>query len=271
MDLGYLVSAFFRLVLSVFQRHNPMWGLLPISALLGAGMLWVFGRTSNQESIRVTKNRLKACMLEMRLFTDEPRLVWDAQKGLLLANLRFLALTLRPAVFLAIPMVLLFAQLEAFYGRAPLTVGQSAIVTVQMKQDLGGDPAVPLLQSPDGIVVEGPPVRVPGERQISWRIRAVRELSGTLKFVLPAGVAEKHVEAGVGPRYVSDRSVSTLLGQLWHPGERRLSLSSVDWIEIRYPSATVAWLGLDFPWVVWFLLISMVAALLLKKRMGVAF
>src|SRR5215831_15106979 len=208
MDLGYFVSAVFRFVLSLFQGHNPMWSLLPISALLGVAMLWVFGRTSNQESIQRTKNRLKARMLEMRLFTDEPRLVWEAQKGLLLANLRFLGLTLRPALFLAIPMVLVFVQLEAFYGRTPLNVGQSAIVTMQMKEDLAAASSVPVLQAPDGILVESAPVRVLGERQVSWRIRPVRDVSGSLKFVLPSGTVEKQIEAGAGPRYVSDRSVS---------------------------------------------------------------
>jgi uncharacterized membrane protein (DUF106 family) len=210
-------------------------------------------------------------MLEMRLFTDEPSLIWQAQKTLLLANLRFLGLTLRPAVFLAIPMVVVFIQLEAFYGRAPLAIGQSAIVTMQMKNDLGNLPSIPVLQTPDGVVAEGAPVRVLEERQISWRIRPVRDVSGSLKFFLPGATAEKHIEAGTGPRYVSDRSVSTLLDLLWHPGERRLTGAGVDWIEIRYPAATVSCFGLELSWIVWFLVISMVAALLLKKRMGVAF
>jgi hypothetical protein len=210
-------------------------------------------------------------MLEMRLFTDEPVLVWEAQKDLLLANLRFLGLTLRPALFLTIPMVLIFVELEAFYGRTPLPIGQSAIVTMQMKEDFGAAPSLPVLQAPDGVVAESSPVRVAEERQISWRIRPVRAVSGSLKFVLPAGVVEKHIEAGAGPRYLSDRSVSALWDQLWHPGERRLRVSSVDWIEIRYPSASVSWFGLEFSWIVWFVVISMVAALLLKKRMGVSF
>jgi hypothetical protein len=140
-----------------------------------------------------------------------------------------------------------------------------------MTEDLGADSSAPVLQAPDGVVVESAPVRVLGERQISWRIRALRNVSGTLKFILPAGVVEKQIEAGAGPRYVSDRTVSTLLDQFWHPGERRLSVTGVDWVEIRYPLGSVSWLGLQFSWIVWFLVISMLAALLFKKRMGVAF
>ena len=54
MDLWYLVSAFFRLAFSGLQGRSAIWSLLPLSVLLGAAMLWVFGRTSNQESIRRT-------------------------------------------------------------------------------------------------------------------------------------------------------------------------------------------------------------------------
>jgi uncharacterized membrane protein (DUF106 family) len=269
--LIYAVTAVFKLALSMFQRHDPMFGLIPISVLLGIGMLWVFGRTSNQEAIRAAKNKLKAYMLEMRLFTDEPSIVWQAQKGLLLANARFLGLTLRPALFLAIPMVLIFVQLESFYGRAPLAIGQSTIVTMQMRTDTGSLTPVPILELPDGVVVEGDPVRVLGERQISWRIRPLRDLSGSLRFLLPGVVVENQIEAGAGPRYVSDRRARTVLDQIWHPGERRLPVDSVDWVEIRYPAARVYWLGMDLSWVVWFLIISMLTALLLKKRMGVAF
>jgi hypothetical protein len=75
----------------------------------------------------------------MRLFTDEPSLVWKAQAGLLAANARYIGLMLAPAIALAVPMVLLFAHLEAWYGLAPLPPGRETLVTVQMKTRL--DPA----------------------------------------------------------------------------------------------------------------------------------
>src|ERR1035438_10722067 len=75
----------------------------------------------------------------MRLFTDEPSLVWKAQAGLLAANARYIGLMLAPAIALAVPMVLLFAHLEAWYGLAPLPPGRETLGTVQMKTRL--DPA----------------------------------------------------------------------------------------------------------------------------------
>jgi hypothetical protein len=53
------------------------------------------------------------------------------------------------------------------------------------------------------------------------------------------------------------------------PGEHRIASNTVEWIEIRYPEAFVSVLGVQWNWLLWFFGVSMVAALLLKKRFGV--
>ncbi len=258
-------------LLTPFEGRNAMLSLLPISVLLGAGMLWVFRLTSNQEGIRRAKRRLQACLYELRLFADEPALIWRAQGGLLAANARYIGLMLVPAIVLTLPMVILFAHLEGFYGIEPLPAGQPAIVTVQLKRPLDPQLPPPSLEASDGIAVETPAVRVPGERQVSWRIRPLRALSGYVRVILPGETVEKKIAAGPGPRYLSERRVSRTLDLLWHPEEKQLPVGPVDWIEVGYPPATVHWLGLDLHWLVWLLLFSMLSALLLKGRFGVSF
>ncbi len=252
-----------------FSGHNALFSLIPISILISAGMLWVFRLTSNQESLRKVKGLLQAHLYEMRLFTDEPALIWKAQLGLLSANVRYIGMMLLPALVMTVPMVLLFAQLECFYGYAPLKPGQQAIVTMQMKDSGSGE--VPAMRTPEGIEVESPAVRVEGERQISWRIRAVRATTGELQFVFPGQTITKSIEAGVGPVYLSPRRVSSALDLILHPSESRLPASPVDWIELRYPAATVHAVGLDLHWLIWLLAISMIGALLLKRRFKVTF
>jgi hypothetical protein len=258
-------------LLTLFQERNPMLSLIPISLLLGALMLWVFRLTSNQTGIRRAKRRLQAHLYEMRLFADEPALIWRAQRGLLAANVRYIGLMLVPALVLTIPMVILFTHLEGFYGIEPLRPGQPAIVTVQLKTPLDPQLPPPSLQAPAGIAVETPAVRILGERQISWRIRPLRAVSGHLRVILPGQTVEKRIHAGPGPRYLSDRRVSAALDLLWHPEEKQLPAGPVDWIEVGYPPATVHWLGLDLHWLVWLLLFSMLSALLLKGRFKVSF
>lgn len=264
-----VTSALVGGMLSPFSGHNAMVSLVPISILVSIGMLWAFRRTSNQAAIRKVKRELRAYLYEMQLFTDEPLLILKAQRGLLAANVRYLGMMLVPTAVMAIPMVLFLSQLECFYGYTPLEPGQEAVVTVQMKD--GPRNGVPTLRAPDGIAVESPAIGIDGERQISWRIRAVRPVTGDLQFVFPAQTLEKSVQAGQGPQYLSERRVSSALDLIWHPAESRLPDGPVDWIELRYPKAEVHALGLDLHWLIWILIISMASALILKRQFRVSF
>jgi uncharacterized membrane protein (DUF106 family) len=65
--------------------------------------------------------------------------------------------------------------------------------------------------------------------------------------------------------------VSSEWDAVWHPDEARIAAPNVDWVEIRYPGASVEWLGIRLHWLIWFILVSMLSALLLKKRFRVTF
>ena len=259
-----LLSLLAEKVLVPFQSLHPLASLAPISALIGVAMLWVFGRFSNQAAIRRAKARLQAHLYELRLFADDPSLIWRAQKGLLASNARYLGLMLKPAIVLTIPMIPLLVQLDHFYGRAPLAVGEPAIVAVTMK-----DAPPPGLHAPRGIRVETPAVRVPRENLILWRIRPRQEVAGALRFELPGSMLEKTVVSGAGLRYLSPERARSLAALFWSPREKLLPAGPVERIEVRYPSAEIRWGPLRFHWLVWFLVISMGAALLLKGRLGV--
>jgi len=82
---------------------------------------------------------------------------------------------------------------------------------------------------------------------------------------------EKQIEAGLRQRPVVVRRVSSA-GDLWlRPGERRMQGLPVAWAEIDYPDASVPLFGIHLHWLAAFLLFSMVAALLLRRRFGVVF
>ncbi|MEJ7604831.1 MAG: hypothetical protein WKF37_00840 [Bryobacteraceae bacterium] len=93
--------------------------LLPISALAGAGMLWVFRGTSNQGAIKRARSRITASLYELRLFADEPGLIIQAQKTLLFENIRIIGFVLVPMLVLTIPFTLLAVLLDPIYGQRP--------------------------------------------------------------------------------------------------------------------------------------------------------
>lgn len=236
--------------------------LIPISILTGIGILLVFRHTSDQSAIRRAKGVATAHLLEFRLFMEEPRLILRAERDLIVANARFLKLMLRPVLVLTLPTALLLAALEAFYGHAPLPVGEPAIVTAQLKQD--GAPL--LLRAPAGIAVETPAVHVPAERQVSWRIRPLHSTTAELQIVRQDRAFSKSISAGSGVHYLSERRGS-LASLLLRPTERPLSDAEIEWIEVRYPAAAI----LHLHWLIWFFAISALTALALRRKFRAAF
>lgn len=241
--------------------------LAAVAAVAGIGMIWVFGKTSNQTRIRAVKRRLQAHLLEMRIFSDEPAVTWRAQRSLLRANFSYIGLMLRPVLVMAFPMTMLLVHLEGFYGRAPLTVGRQAIVTIGMH---GPATTAPVLIAPPEIAVETPPVRVLDKNEVSWRVRPTAAVSGDLRFVIDDQTVSKRIEAGGAPFFVPGRRVNSVYAALWHPSEPRIGAGRIDWIDVRYPDASVDLFGFRMHWLAWFLILSMASALLLKKRFRVS-
>ena len=262
-------NAIFRVLIgsyaSLFGDLHPLVSLTPLSIVVGVIMLWVFGLTSDQDAIETTKKRLQAYLLELRLYGDDPSLIWQSQKSLLAANLRYMGLMLKPAIYLTLPMVVLLFHLDSFYGLKPLRVSEPMVVTVQVSGEIATDTVAPSLTAPAGITVETPAVRALEPGQFSWRIRPARETSGNLKFNWEGhGSWEKSVVSGDRRKYLNHRRVNASLESLMHPGEDLLGVAGVEWVEILYPAATIELWGVDLHWLIWFFVISMVSAYLLK-------
>ncbi len=261
-----LLRAAVSFLAKIFGAFNPLVCLAFCSVLLGIGMLWVVGKTSNQRAIERAKKRMQACLLEMRLYSDEPRLLFRAQGTLLLNNARYLGHMLRPVLVLGLPMLILFAHFDSVYGHRPLQVGESALFTVNTtlpSQDL-------TLTASGALEVDSVAVGSAVSRQVFWRLRAVEEGSGQVSLETPHGSVEMAAVVGSGMHYTS----SSRSGELWHkflfsPGEASFSLQSVDRLSIGYPPRSIGFGALETHWVVWFLVISILAAYLLKGRFGV--
>ena len=86
-------------------------------------------RRTNPGALRQARKLVQAHLLEIRLYSAEPRLVWRAQASLIRANARLLAVLAMPLLILTPPMAWLWLQFESIYGLAPLPLDRAAIVT----------------------------------------------------------------------------------------------------------------------------------------------
>jgi hypothetical protein len=246
-------------------------GFAGIAAATGIAMLLVFRKLSDQKRIAAAKRQVQAHLLELRLFRDEPGVMWRAQGSLIKHNLRYLGLMLQPALVMAVPLTILLVHLDGFYGRAPLAVGRPAIVTLAMSRPLDAAAPPPALIAPAAIEVETPAVRALDLNQVSWRIRPLKPVSGKLEFVVDGRTVVKDIEAGPGARFVSGRRVSSAFEALWHPDEPRIAAPGVNWIEVQHPESSMRLFGLAMDWMAWFAILGMAVALLLKKPLRVKF
>jgi hypothetical protein len=226
------------------------WSLTAIAAVTGVVLLWVWKRFSNQERIALAKRQTRAQLYAMRLYADDPALIFRAQRQLLLWSARYLAGMLRPTAVATVPLLVLFLQLENVYGRRPLAPGESAIVTAQFSGGADVRTLAPTLEG-RGVVVETPAVRIPDRRQVCWRVRAVTAASGSVLLRVPGAVIAKAVQCGDGLRVSTTR---------WDGSPS---------IDVSCPAATMDVLGFGIDWPVWFLLVSLLTMLVLRKRFGV--
>jgi hypothetical protein len=217
------------------------WSLAAFSVLWGLAASWVFRHFANGAALRIVRKRIYAHLLGIRLFSDEPALVWRTQKALIADNLRFLKLMALPVLILGAPFALCYARLDAIYGFRPLQTGRSSVLTLH-ESDIAGE-----LQAPRGIAVETPPVRDFGSRLVSWSIRPFTTLRGSVNVILPGGAVSRTIAAG-------ERTLS--------PNWPREPGSGALWLEVDYPRADVEMAGLSLPWLAWFLIISSASAIL---------
>ncbi len=148
--------------------------LVLASALWGLVAIRVFRSTTNGLALTRASKRIYARILEIRLYSADPGLVWRAQKALLAENLRFLALLASPVLILTSAFALLYKPLDVRLGARPLAAGETAVVTMPA-------PEIPLVALP-GIVIETPPVRNSADGTVAWRIRATSPQNGVLTF-----------------------------------------------------------------------------------------
>jgi len=260
--MGVINLVFGRVVdviLLPFRGLSPWFGMTAVSFLTALLMLEVYKLTSNQAAIRKAKDRIKAHLLELRLFKDNMRVTLRAQAGILKANLRYLAGNLKPLAVMIVPLVLILAQLSLWFDRTPLQPGEETLVKVGLEKTADPVSLALELETSAGLAVSSPAVRIPDEHEVVWRFKAVSAGSGRLTLRTGGLTLEKSV--AVGGKSLTKVSTLASRGSLWkqvlYPGERALSGGTpVRSIEILYPAKRLTLFGLGVHWLVAYLVLS---------------
>jgi hypothetical protein len=268
------ITRAFDLVMKPFAALHPWVGLAVISVATGVVMLLIFGRTSNQAKIAETKDTLKAYIMEMWIFRNDTRVMFSAIGRVAVNNVRYLRHSLRPLIFILIPVIIIMIQLGLRYEKEPLTPGAPCIVSVKLR-----DGAVP---SETDIQLVGswgarhisPPLRIDAAGLVEWELLPMLQGERVL-YVTIGGVDVVTKSIMVGP----DQIIRTLgevrsSGGAWrtfmHPSEEPLPRDSiVESVSVRYPPRRLNFLGLRVHWLWGFFIISVAAGFALKGVFGI--
>ena len=238
------------------------------SILTGVVILLLFKISSNPVKIAAARDKALARVLELWLFRE------DAVGGLfsvgraMLNSLGYLATMLRPAMVSMLPMLIMLIQANAWFGAQPLGEGDAVLVSVRATERGVADELK--LEVPENITVEAS-VACTEVNEKAWRLR-VNEVkgAGVLKFSGRNIDETKLIATGAGLSRRSLLRTDSRGEHLLYPDEARLP-ASLKSITIAYEPASYSFFGVDMPWIVYLLIISLITGLALKKPFGVEF
>ncbi len=265
---GLLVQLF-DVLFWPFRHTAPIWGLIVISGLTGLLMLWIFGRVSRQGAIREIRERIRGNILGVRLYQHDVRVVLQLQGRIMRDISTYVTYAFLPTLVLMIPVILILAQLNLRFALSPLRPDHTALVKVTLHDGANIDAPI-RLNVPNGLAVETPGVRIPAEREVAWRIRAVSPGQYALAVAVDGHKVEKQVWVGEAWGAVAALRARSLLTALLYPGEPILAPDDeIALIEVQYPALPLALFGWPVHWLFIFLVLSLLTGFAFKRTLGV--
>jgi uncharacterized membrane protein (DUF106 family) len=260
------LTQFFSFLLKPFENGHAHGGMIFISLLTGAVMLFLFKLTSNQEAMKEVKTRISAYFLEMRLYKEDISAVMGSQRRILVANLYYMKLAVIPAVVMIVPVILIMVQLNLRYSLAPLNPGDTAIVKVKVSDGTDVVREGFQISTGQGLAKASPALRIAALGETDWKIRLTEAGIHNLKITSASG------EVNI-PVFGSDRLIpifgmfkkSSFLEMVFNPGAPRIPDGMpIKSVEVTYRSTSFGWGFVSLSWLWSFLIISMAFGVVLK-------
>jgi hypothetical protein len=242
-----------------------------VAAATGVLLLIVFKYTSGQRAIKAVRGDIKANLLALRLFKDNIWVTLRAQGRILLGAARLLVLAVVPMLVMLVPVCLILGQISLWYQARPLRVGEEAVLTVTLNGDAESAWPEVYLQPTNAAEVTLGPVKVLSKRELCWNLKVREDGYHRLAFQVNGQTVEKELAVGDGYMRVSiQRPGWSWSDALLHPAETPFGPDApVRSIEIEYPQRA-SWTSGTNSWVIYWFIVSVVAALLFRRSFNVS-
>lgn len=251
----------FDILFLPFRSMSPWIGMILVSFLTGLLMLFVFKWTSNQQGIQKVKNKIKAHLLELRLFKDSLGQSLRSQGNILKCNLRYISFSLKPMLVMIVPLILILVQLNFWFGYESLRPKESAILKITLADDQNPLETQISIQPSSGLVLETPPLRIEESHEINWRFAATQEGIQRFDVTIDGATVTKRVSVAQKPlsKISPLKPGKKFLDQVLYPTEAPVdSRIPIQKIEIQYPDKSMNLFGWNIHWIVAYFVLSIV-------------
>lgn len=257
------------MLLPAIPSRHALAVLLVLSVLTGLVMIVLFGWLSDQKAVRAAKDQLRAHLLAVRLFQDQPRVVLRTYVRLLAGTGRYLRVSFKPLAIIIVPMVVLLVHFDRYLGSLPFQTNQHILLKAQIDKSAALDDLA--LRLPPGLTESAPPVHIPAGNEVDWRLVASAEGDYTVNVLAGGRQIGKQVVVSSNLERLSG---CRLRGHLWQRlldcAEPALPAnSSLRLVAVNYPQRDLDLGFWQTNWLVIYFVVSLAAALLFKFILGI--
>ena len=257
-----------ELLVAPFDLLAPVWALVLIALITAVLMVLVVGKVTPQKKIAVARSKMASAIYEIRLFLDSPKRVFASQGRLLWSGFVYTWYLMPAFLVLSLPLALLYVHLEPRYGLTGLEPGSQSVLVIDLADGADGY-AVGVGDMPSGLAVTAPTVVDEEAGTVYMRLDA--NTSGVYELPITIGehTVTKSIAVGEQDQVAPIRTSGADI--LWNIGlEQPIeSGAPIESIEVVYPAADQEWFGLGMPWWLFWLLAATIAALVVKRPLGV--
>jgi hypothetical protein len=278
--INYIITRVFDIILYPFGFINPIWGVLFLSILMAFVVLVVYKKISSPKTIKITKEKIKANILAIRIYKDFWKVILSSFFKSLYYTGKYFSLNLVPLLVIVPILFPVFVQMDVRYGMRPFRVGEEIVIKVRVSLDPHGLEAQ-LIES-GNFKSKMNPVFINGFRdekkqqpikEIDWKVEAVRAGASSIQVKINNRAYEKSLVIGNYSGALSNRKYSeSSWGHFIYPVEGLFGETGVvEDIYIEYPGATISFAGLRIHWLIYNIVLVVIIALAFRKRFGIEF
>lgn len=271
--INQIFNTLFDLILSPFSKLNQFWGIFFISMLSGLLLIYIFKITSNQKAIKNVKNKIKAHIFEIRLFDLNPLGLLRVLGVILKHNLRYVSYSAIPLLFMIIPVLIILIQLNFRYGLRGHYPGESALLKIHLEDGINiMNVNSSLNLNEQGIIDIGPMRNIP-LHYIAYQIKVSEPKNTPLDINLSYNgetydISKLFNNTSSIRKYSNKKPSDKFLDTLLYPFEKPINNNIVKEIDISYPENRIGFLGIDFHYIIFFFIFSVVGGFLFKGVVG---